>query len=388
MTKPHILLFEPRLEGHHLGWLHYLAEDFLAEDFKVSLAVNYRAEAKAGIHDRLSGIVGKLSIFSVFDESGKWRGGGKTKTIAKCLEESGAGEVFLPNLDEISSNCFRLASVGILPPKILKGRLAGVYHRPRFLLFPSGGLGNRIKNAGFRRLASRHWFNKIYLVDEYLAETVNVRHPEAGFHFIPDPAEQKDFSISKETARAKLEIPPGKFVFLNYGVGARRKGLHLAVRAMLGESPESRLFLLCAGHLVKDREVFAGLEQLKKRGMAKVIDRYVSDEEEKLCLCATDAVLLPYIGHIGSSGVLSRAAAAGKMVIASDEFLIGRRVREHGLGFLFPTENTEELRKRMVQAASLSASEAERCHASLLRYARLCSREAFRKALLAPYENV
>ena len=65
--------------------------------------------------------------------------------------------------------------------------------------------------------------------------------------------------------------------------------------------------------------------------------RYITDQEEKLGFCACDAVLLPYIGHIGSSAILSRAAAAGKMVIASDEGLIAKRVRKHGLGRLFPT---------------------------------------------------
>jgi len=100
---------------------------------------------------------------------------------------------------------------------------------------------------------------------------------------------------------------------------------------------------------------------------------------------ATDAVLLPYIHHYGSSGVLSRAAAAGKLVIASDEGLLARRVRDHGLGLLFPTNDVPALQQRMTEAAALSREQRAGYQEKLLHYAGTCSRKNFRQALIAPW---
>lgn len=129
------------------------------------------------------------------------------------------------------------------------------------------------------------------------------------------------------------------------------------------------------------------LKELEAHGMAKVMDRYVSDAEEALCFCSADVVLLPYIRHFGSSGVLSLAAGAGKTVIASDDGLVGKRVKEHHLGLLFSSGDARALQKSMERAMLLSESDRAKYHDSVFKYALSCNREAFRKALLAPFEK-
>lgn len=379
--QPHILIFEPRVEGHHLSWLRYITEDLLTAGFSVTLAVDWRPEAKELIQNNLSALITKVSIVSIFNKVGKLRGGSKLKALAECFNESGAQEVFINNLDDIASHCLRYASIGIYPPRHLKGHLSGIYFRPRFLANPTWPRGNIIKAIGFRRLCRHNWFKNIFLMDEYLFADAKNKYADPTFHFLPDPWDG-NFSHSQKDARKALGIPSDRFVLLNYGIGDRRKGLHLTVRGMLELPPDSRLFLLCAGRISKDRELLKGLSQLEKRGMAKVHDHYVSDSEESLCFCASDVVLLPYIGHFGSSGVLSLSAAAGKMVIASDEGLVGQRVRKHNLGWLFPSGNVEELQKCMDNAALLTESEMSEFQQAALRYAKACSREAFRNALL------
>ena len=381
-SQPHILIFEPRVEGHHLSWLRYIAEDFLAARFRVTLAVNWRPEAKEFIQKQLSGLINRVLVISIFNETGKLHGGSKLKALAYCLNESVAQEVFINNLDEIASHCLRYASIGIYPPKVLQGRLSGVCFRPRFLANPIWPPGNIIKATGFRRLCRHNWFKNIFLMDEYLFADAKDKYTGAAFHYLPDPW-AGNFSHSQKDARKALGIPSDRFLLLVYGIGDRRKGLHLAVRAMMESSPASRLFLLCAGKISKDRELLKGLSKLEKRGMAKVLDRYVSDSEESLCFCASDVVLLPYIKHFGSSGVLSLSAAAGKMVIASDEELVGKRIREHKLGWLFPSGNIESLKRCMDEATLLSTSEMNQFQQAALHYARSCSREAFRNALLS-----
>ncbi|MGA9177716.1 MAG: glycosyltransferase, partial [Desulfobacterales bacterium] len=203
---------------------------------------------------------------------------------------------------------------------------------------------------------------------------------------LPDPW-SGDFAQPMDQARELLKIPLDKFVFLNYGIGDKRKGLHLVIQAMLEASHESRLFLLCAGQISRNNTIRSGLDKLETLGHAKVLNRYVSDVEETLCFCAADAVLLPYVNHFGSSGVLSLAAGAGKMVVASDDGLVGKRVLEHKLGLLFSSGNTKALGKSMSQAMSLSRSDRDQFRNSALEYALSCNRESFRQALLAPFLN-
>ena len=386
-SQPHILIFEPRVEGHHLSWLRYITEDLLSAGFKLTLAVDWRSEAKELIQNNLPALIKKVSVMSIFNEAGKLHGGNKIKALAECFNESGAQEAFVNNLDDIASYCLRCASIGIYPPKLLQGHLSGVYFRPRFLVNPTWPPGNIIKAIGFRRLCRHNWFKNIFLMDEYLFATAKNKYAGPTFHFLPDPWDG-NFSLSREDARKTLGIPQDRFVLLNYGIGDRRKGLHLTVQAILESSPDSRLFLLCAGRISKDRELLKGLSQLEKQGKAKVLNRYVSDSEESLCFCASDVVLLTYIRHFGSSGVLSLSAAAGKMVITSDEGLVGQRVREHNLGWLFPSGNVYELKKCMDNAALLIESEMNQFQQAALHYAKTCSREAFRKSLFSTFEDI
>jgi glycosyltransferase involved in cell wall biosynthesis len=386
-VQPHIMLFEPGMEGHHVSWLRYVAEDLLAAGFRLTLAVDMRPEAVKLIHDNLSSIINNVSLISVFSEAGKFHGGSTITAMAYCLEKSGAREVFVNNLDHIASLCLRKAAVGILPPALLLGRISGVYLRPRFLASAKWPPGNIIKDAGFARLCADRWFKNIFFLDEYLCVVAKEKYAGPAFHVLPDPWDG-DFSLSQKEARNALGIPTDRFVLLNYGVGDRRKGLHLTVQAMLDRPLDSRLFLLCAGKVSPARGLSDKLLTLEKQGAAKILNRYVSVAEESLCFCASDTVLLTYRKHFGSSGVLSLAAAAGKMVIASDEGLVAQRVRDHNLGWLFSSGRVAELKKCMAGAASLSESDRDSFRLAALAYAARCSRAAFRSALLAPLSDI
>lgn len=146
-------------------------------------------------------------------------------------------------------------------------------------------------------------------------------------------------------------------------------------------------FLLCAGKHAANRHVVHGLEQLVSRGRARVINRYVSNEEEKQLFAAGDVVLLPYRRHFGSSGILVRAIGAGLPVIVSDEELIGRLVRERDLGILFRSGDARALQQAIEHVAHASQQDMSRWQAAARTAAPNWTRAAFRDALVASFDH-
>ncbi len=380
--RPHLLLYEPRTEGHHLGWLRFIADDLLAANFRLSIAADLRAGSRERVEQQLAGLLDDLRLLPAHDETGRRHLDGKARSVAHCLQASGAENVFLCALDEIASHCWRRATFGLRPPAVLRGRMGGIYHRPRFLAAPKWLLDRWMKLPGFQRLLREGWWRQMLFVDEFLAAELQSASPSSPIFFLPDPC-PPGYDGDPITARNKLEIPSDRKVMLFYGTGARRKGLHLAVEAMRQLPPESPVFLLCAGQQNPSGKTAASLAQLVRQNRACLLDRYVTVEEEKMCFAASDAVLLPYLNHFGTSGVLSRAMSAGKPVIVSDEQLLGRLTRERRLGLVFPSGSIPALRDRINQMAGLSATGAAPFAAAARDYAKTFSREAFRAALRA-----
>ncbi|HCR37067.1 MAG TPA: hypothetical protein DIU37_02850, partial [Opitutae bacterium] len=258
------------------------------------------------------------------------------------------------------------------------------YHRPRPLDLSQGGLNNKVKRKGLSFLCEESWLKTVFLVDEVTLEQIpSGMFPNAYFTWIPDPCTPRTL-YSKDQARARLNIPDNRIVFLNYGVGARRKGLYLAIKA-LKDLPENKFFLLTAGDLNKDRSVLPGLNDLYEKGSAKTMNYYVSPEEEALCFSAADMVLLPYISHFGSANVLSQAAASKRPVIASDYHLLGARVRKYNLGLTFENKSAPSLKEELERVLTWDASTFERFIPALETYAKKFSRESFREHLLRSF---
>lgn len=377
----HLLIYEPRTEGHHLGWLRFITDDLLAAGFRLAIAADLRSDSRERVEQHLAGLAGDVHLLSAYDQNGRRHLDGKARSVAHCLQVSGAKSVFLCALDEIASDCWRGATFGLRPPVELRGRIGGIYHRPRFLAAPKWSLDRSLKMPGFHRLLRECWWRQLLFVDEFLAADLKLANPAAPVFFLPDPCPPGYDGDSVE-ARNKLRIAAERKVFLFYGTGARRKGLHLVVEAMLRLPLESPAFLLCAGQQNPTGKTAAGLEMLVRQNRACLLNRYVTVEEEKLCFAASGAVLLPYLNHFGTSGVLSRAMSAGKPVIASDEQLLGRLTREHKLGLVFPSGNVAALAESFRRVSQLSAHDADQLSAAARVYAKTYSRDAFRTALL------
>lgn len=377
----HLLLYEPRAEGHHLGWLRFITEDLLSAGGQLTLAVDLRPENAPKVREQLGELLPAVKLINAYDATGRRHADRKMGSVAHCLRASGAANVFLCAFDEIASHCWRRATFGLFPPGELRGRMGGIYHRPRFCGAPGWSVDRWLKEPGFRRVIHQGWLRQLLLMDEYLAQDLKKQFPAAPVFFLPDPC-PAGYDDDAVAAKHQLGISPERKVLLFYGTGARRKGLHLAVEAMRQLPLESPAFLLCAGQQNPTGKTAAGMAQLVRQNRARQLDRYVTVDEEKICFAASDAVLLPYLNHFGTSGVLSRAMSAARPVITSDEQLLGRLTREYRLGLVFPSGMVSALRDCIFRVTQFSAADTAPLAAAARCYAGIYSRAAFRAALL------
>ncbi len=382
MDPQSVLVFEPGVDGHHVGWLRFITEDLLAAGFSLTLAVDTRAEAMERIAGHMADLLPRVKVISAIPAAGDRTRVTSTARVAACLKESGAAIAFLANFNDLASDTLRRAALGWMPEATLRGRLGGIYFRPLFLNAGVLSLNQTLKKTGFRRLLAGGWLNPLLMIDPMLCGLAQKKYPGAPIHLLADPYPD-NFAADRAVSRRQFNLPDDRFVFLFYGGGYKRKGLHLVVEAMRQMADPGRAFLLCAGLQPENEQLARDLETLRAQGRAEIVNRYISAGEEKQVFAACDMVLLPYLRHLDGSGVLSRAAGAGKPALASDEYLIGHVVRHYGMGLLFKSGNVPELRQAMVQAATAAGTELARWQAGAQAYAKNCSRDAFRSVLTA-----
>lgn len=385
MAESHILLFEPRNEGHHLMSLHHVAEGLMKIGHQLTLAIDLRTnEAQEVLQRKNPALLAETNQVNAYAGDGKFRGGSELKALSKVFMESGADKTFVDSLDGFISSMLRWSALGINPPSELKGKLGGIYNHPQWFPPEFASFNNWLKKKGFAKLSREGWFSSLLILSEYYVEDLGKDYPETNFVFLPEPGQRS--SISQEQARRHFDLPKDAIILLNYGVGHRRKGLHLVTEALRRiDSPS--LFLFSAGRHNKDLKTRDEAIALEKQGRAKVIDRYITEKEEAVCYRACDFVLAPYLSHYCSSNVLALAVLAGRPILASNYDLIGRRVRDRKLGILFQDRSVDDLTAKLHEISTITGDPVAPYADHLAIYAEELTVESYRSALQNAFPN-
>ncbi len=132
-------------------------------------------------------------------------------------------------------------------------------------------------------------------------------------------------------------------VVLFFGSIAARKGIYQTLDAlpMLSSDRQEQLCLVLVGAIQKAEKerIHEGLRRVRETTKVQIVvqDRFVEEEEIQSIFAGAGLILLPYQRHLGSSGVLIRAALAGVPVLGSDYGLVGEHLRRHTLGLATDT---------------------------------------------------
>lgn len=197
--------------------------------------------------------------------------------------------------------------------------------------------------------------HRLFCLDPYAVPAVNDLPGHARAVFLPDGIPLSPPSRSAEAIRARWQVHPHQSVALLFGLITRRKGVLQTLDALHALPPDvqRRLCLVFAGRIPPSERPYLlpPLERAHRETAATVIvdDRHIPDEDIQDLIRAADLVLVPYQHHVGSSGVLIRAAAEQVPVLGQDYGLLGQDIRQHRLGLAVDTTQPAALADGLIR---------------------------------------
>lgn len=355
-----LLVFEPDGDGHAEEWLHHLlvhlGRQSQIERIWLAIPGNLRDRLDGQLPAHLRPRIHLLALtpaelrycthrrLSVSGMSRWW-------VMRRYLIRTGAEIGYFLSLDHLS-----------LPLGLGLGaggrRLGGILFRPSVHYHQIGdyrpSLAERLRDwrkaVLYRGMLRNRVVDTILTLDPFFADFAAEHYPGGvKVGAVPDPAFPAA-SIPANDDQAPAELPRDRNVLLLFGALTERKGvLHLleALR-QLPPAVAEKTAVVIAGRVAADitarfAEAEAAVRREQPRLWLKVDNRWLSSGEIAALVRRCDVVLAPYQRFVGSSGVLLWAAHAGKPLLTQDYGLLGRLVRDHGLGIAVDTTNPAEL---------------------------------------------
>lgn len=333
MSRPEVLIVAPTAGGHHGEYLRRMV-DGLRQRGVARLAVAAHPNLLASEADTLASVATMALDVSALDAAGSlWQTGRATGALIRAATEAvRPHRVLVPYLDHA-----QLAlALGLRFP--FKVSIAGILFRAT-LHEPAVGAADQIrqlrKTAVLRLAARNPHLGPVLTLDPEAIAPLRALGLDA--RWLPDPVEAPAPTQTPDKVRAALGIEPGRRLAVLFGSLEERKGVFETLDAvrMLDADVAARLALVILGRgYPETRERLQSAVDRARQTAATVVfeERFVPDAELDDLVTAADVMLAPYRGHVGSSGVVLRAAAAGTPVLATSDGMVGREVRQHRLG--------------------------------------------------------
>ena len=344
MNPPHIVLFDLNAGGHHGQYVKQLAQYWCSRTLQGHLSIMVTPSLLKN-HTDLVEIVKQCDRADIRElpECPPCQSLTRTARMQGRILKNSLNELKPTHCLLLDFDLFQLSFIFGLRFKYPVS-ISGIYFRPflhlKNLLRLNASLSDFARHMRKRVIFAATLRNPhltcLFSLDPYFSEKHS--SPTVRILSLPDGVEPKHPSASPSETRREYGVERGRELLLFFGSLAERKGVTQTLEAIRLLSPknQTKLCLALVGTVAPaDEQAFMDqLDLLKKTSDIQIIKalRFVSDTEMINLFSASDLILLPYQRHVGSSGVLVRAAQVGKPVLGSNYGLIGRYIRDFGLG--------------------------------------------------------
>jgi len=206
-------------------------------------------------------------------------------------------------------------------------------------------------------------------IKEKLVQIYSDDSPRQRIFVVPDPVEPLE-AVPQEVARDYLELPQNKPILLFFGGLRWDKGPDILFETL--PLLDGDWCTVVAGEPTEFGEAEVERYRERLREPERLITRlgHIPDEDMANYFAAADAVVLPYRRAFkGTSGILQRAAAGGKLVIASNVGEVGPIVKGNKLGIVVEPESPEALAEGIQEFMAKKKELSDNICSQALRYA-------------------
>lgn len=183
------------------------------------------------------------------------------------------------------------------------------------------------------------------LNDIKLVNYLNSHFDKLLFSYLPDPVKKPIFSNIQ--VRKLLRLNENDYIFLTLGRITSRKNIHNLIKAF-NQMEASFLVnskLIVCGEFSDGVYKELALDSItdKIRNNIIIIDRNLDDCEFDAFIHQSNCVCVAYTNFYGSSGIIGKAASARKIVLGSNQGIIGYIMDKYSLGISVDSNSIDSI---------------------------------------------
>lgn len=367
-----LMIFDLALGGHHGNYIRHLLEFWCDRNLPGSLDIVVLPQflkVHSEVADRIAELQhSKIRLVTVTAKEEASLGDRKA-SINRTIRNFQEWKLFSKYAAALQANHALLMYLDTCELPLTFGMgspcpFSGIYFRPTFHY---GGFSNHIpsRQEKLQQLREKFALNRIlhhrqmrtlFCLDPFAAKYIEQwQHNKTVVH-LPDPVVTDTIpSLDSKYLRERLGIDGDRKIFLFFGALDGRKGIDQLLDAisLLPNSLCEQLCLLLVGAtgVAEKAAIQAKIESLCETQPVQIVEHYdyVPESEVSAHFQLADVVLAPYQRHVGMSGILLLAAAAGKPVLSSNYGLMGEIVRRYQLGIAVDSTIPAELARGLTR---------------------------------------
>ena len=347
-------IYEDNPRGHRLYHVRLIAEAAVAAGHQPVLLTNREAAQSVEASVHLGSLAQRLDVdgsLAPLPSSLRGRAVAGARQVNALANAGSVDWLLVPYADHIAqaASLSRTRASGV--------PVEGLLMRSRYAYPAERRRDAALAWASRRAVESTPW-RRLMVLDPLGYEALSERTRQSGkTALMPDPADDVvAMSMSEARQMLGLDDDDVDMLFVLPGSIDLRKGpVELAqafVRSDLG--PDARL-LIAGSFSGEARQRLAPIAGADARVL--LVDRVLDEAAFAATFRAADVVCAPYLRHVGSSGIVGRAAYVGAPLLASDYGWVGEATRRYELGVTADTDDPAALVTAVHSAAGLAGTD-------------------------------